>query len=90
MDIETSDNCNEDYLEVRENSISGKLIGLSRYPIGRYASLNWSFSRIGVYCGNTVPSDLPQAERYWLKFKSNSDGVGKGFLAEYTYGKSVH
>lgn len=28
MDIELSEKCNEDYLEIRENSISGKLIGL--------------------------------------------------------------
>lgn len=27
MGIESSDKCNEDYLEIRENSISGKLIG---------------------------------------------------------------
>lgn len=40
----------------------------------------------GVYCGNNVPSELPQAERYWLKFRSNSDAVGSGFLAQYTYG----
>ncbi|KAG4066297.1 hypothetical protein HA402_000521 [Bradysia odoriphaga] len=69
LDIELSDKCNEDYLEIRENSISGNLVG--------------------VYCGNDVPSDLPQAERYWLKFKSNSDGVGTGFLAQYTYATSV-
>lgn len=27
MDIESSDSCHEDYLEVRENSLSGKLLG---------------------------------------------------------------
>lgn len=41
---------------------------------------------LGVYCGNAFPSDLPQAEKFWLKFKSNSDGVGAGFLAQYAYG----
>lgn len=41
---------------------------------------------LGVYCGNVVPDDLPQAERFWLKFKSTSEGVGGGFLARYTYG----
>lgn len=40
----------------------------------------------GVYCGTNVPSDLPQAERFWLKFKSTSDGVAGGFLAKYAYG----
>lgn len=69
MDIELSDKCNEDYLEIRENGISGKLIG--------------------VYCGNNVPSDLPQAERFWLKFKSTSDGVAGGFLAQYSYGRCI-
>lgn len=43
-----------------------------------------------MYCGNDVPSDLPQAERYWLKFKSTSDGVGGGFLIQYTYGWLIH
>lgn len=43
-----------------------------------------------MYCGNDVPSDLPQAERYWLKFKSTSDGVGGGFLIQYTYGWLFH
>lgn len=28
FDLELSDKCNEDYVEIRENDISGKLIGL--------------------------------------------------------------
>lgn len=31
MDIEQSDKCNEDYLEIREESISGKLVGKYRF-----------------------------------------------------------
>ncbi|KAJ6633725.1 Cubilin like, partial [Pseudolycoriella hygida] len=69
MDIEFSENCHEDYLEIRENDVSGKLIG--------------------VYCGKDVPSVFPQAERFWLKFRSSSDGVGGGFLAEYAYAKTI-
>ncbi|KAJ6643392.1 Cubilin like [Pseudolycoriella hygida] len=69
MDIELSENCHEDYLEIRENDVSGKLIG--------------------VYCGKDVPSVFPQAERFWLKFRSSSDGVGGGFLAQYAYAKKV-
>ncbi|KAJ6642436.1 Cubilin like [Pseudolycoriella hygida] len=69
MDIEFSENCYEDYLEIRENDVSGKLIG--------------------VYCGKDVPSVFPQAERFWLKFRSSSDGVGGGFLAQYAYAKTV-
>lgn len=43
-------------------------------------------SFLGVYCGSDTPANLPQAERFWLKFRSNSDGVAAGFSAEYTYG----
>lgn len=66
IDIDESEHCNEDYLEIRENDMSGKLLG--------------------IFCGNSVPSQLPPAQRFWIKFRSDNDKVGKGFLADYTYG----
>lgn len=45
---------------------------------------------LGVYCGSNIPSTLPTANTYWLKFRSDNDGVGNGFRAEYSYGKSLN
>lgn len=69
LDIDEVEHCNGDYLEVRETSSIGKLIG--------------------VYCGKNVPTALPQTNTYWLKFRSDNDGVGRGFLLEYNYGISI-
>lgn len=66
LDIDETDHCNGDYLEVRETSSTGKLVG--------------------VYCGRELPPTLAQANSYWLKFRSDNDGVGAGFLLEYNYG----
>lgn len=43
---------------------------------------------LGVYCGSNIPPTLPLSNTYWLKFRSDNDGVGNGFLAEYSYGES--
>lgn len=43
---------------------------------------------LGVYCGSNVPPTLPPSNAYWLKFRSDNDGVGNGFRAEYSYGES--
>lgn len=69
LDIDETEHCNGDYLEVRETSSTGKLIG--------------------VYCGRQVPPALTEANTYWLKFRSDNDGVGSGFLIEYSYGNSM-
>lgn len=66
LDIDETDHCNGDYLEIRESNSIGKLIG--------------------VYCGDDIPPTLPPANTYWLKFRSDNDGVGRGFLLEYNYG----
>lgn len=42
---------------------------------------------IGVYCGGNIPPTLPHSNAYWLKFRSDNDGVGRGFKAEYNYGE---
>ncbi|XP_017055443.1 cubilin homolog [Drosophila ficusphila] len=65
MDLEKSDGCNRDYLEVREESERGKLIG--------------------VYCGNEVPGVIRSHGSIWMKFKSDDDNVGEGFMASYNY-----
>lgn len=67
LDIDETDHCNGDYLEIRESNSAGKLIG--------------------VYCGKTIPPTLRQTNKFWLKFRSDNDGVGLGFLLEYSYGK---
>ncbi|KAL7745333.1 hypothetical protein ACLKA6_015352 [Drosophila palustris] len=65
FDLELSDGCNNDYLEVREDSSRGKLIG--------------------VYCGTQVPPAIKSKGSIWMKFKSNDDVVGEGFMASYNY-----
>lgn len=70
FDMEQSDGCNNDYLEIREESERGALIG--------------------VYCGNKVPPVVRSKGSIWLKFKSNDDVVGEGFMASYNYGESSY
>ncbi|BFG01859.1 cubilin homolog [Drosophila madeirensis] len=65
MDLEQSDGCNRDYLEVREKFERGPLIG--------------------VYCGNQVPGVIHSRGSIWMKFKSDDDNVGEGFMASYNY-----
>lgn len=66
LDIDETENCNADYLEIRDTSATGKLIG--------------------VYCGKQAPPALLPSNTYWVKFRSDNDGVGRGFLLEYRYG----
>lgn len=66
FDMEESDGCNNDYLEIREDSERGPLIG--------------------VYCGKQVPPAVHSKGNIWMKFKSNDDVVGEGFMASYNYG----
>lgn len=66
LDIDETEHCNGDYLEIRKESGTGELIG--------------------IYCGKNIPSSLPPANIYWMKFRSDNDGVGRGFLLEYSYG----
>ncbi|KAH8274197.1 hypothetical protein KR018_002473, partial [Drosophila ironensis] len=65
MDMEESEGCNRDYLEVREDSQRGDLIG--------------------VYCGHKVPATIRSKGTIWMKFKSDDDNVGEGFMASYIY-----
>ncbi|KAK2582770.1 hypothetical protein KPH14_005035 [Odynerus spinipes] len=64
FDIQQSENCDLDYLEIREEDGIGKLIG--------------------TFCGQQINS-VTSSSRIWIKFKSDSDGVGKGFLADYSF-----
>ncbi|KAH8420258.1 hypothetical protein KR009_008365, partial [Drosophila setifemur] len=65
MDLEESEGCNRDYLEVREDTERGDLIG--------------------VYCGHTIPPAIHSKGSIWIKFKSDDDNVGEGFMASYNY-----
>lgn len=67
LDIDETEHCNGDYLEIREDNNAGKIIG--------------------VYCGANMPPALPHANTYWMKFRTDNNGVGRGFLLEYSYGK---
>nr|XP_012218853.1 PREDICTED: cubilin-like [Linepithema humile] len=64
FDIESSENCDLDYLEIRENSGIGKLISVS--------------------CGKDATA-ITTSNSLWIKFKSDSSGTAKGFVAEYTF-----
>ncbi|XP_062137785.1 cubilin homolog [Drosophila sulfurigaster albostrigata] len=65
FDLELSDGCNNDYLEIREEGLRGPLIG--------------------VYCGTQLPASIKSKGAIWMKFKSNDDVVGEGFMAKYNY-----
>lgn len=67
VDMELSDDCNEDYLEVRENDGAGKVLD--------------------VLCGKIEsPKRIISDGSIWMKFHSNEDDTGLGFLATYSYG----
>ncbi|XP_077300380.1 cubilin homolog [Arctopsyche grandis] len=65
FDVEESDNCDKDYLEIRENNGTGNILG--------------------IYCGDTVPTNVTIGNNLWIKFSGDSDGSHTGFIAEYMY-----
>ncbi|XP_059488336.1 cubilin-like isoform X2 [Neocloeon triangulifer] len=65
FDLELSDGCNNDYLEIRQGTTGAD-------PL------------IGVYCGTNIPSDILISSKLWIKFKSDDQTVGGGFLAHYS------
>ncbi|XP_055944726.1 cubilin-like isoform X2 [Argiope bruennichi] len=63
FNLEDSEHCNKDYVEIRENSESGRFIGR--------------------YCGNSLPSNLTDAPKLWIKFRSDDVDTQRGFLAHF-------
>ncbi|XP_033326417.2 cubilin [Megalopta genalis] len=63
FDLQPGENCDLDYLEIRENNGIGKLLG--------------------VFCGTTAET-IETSASIWMKFKSDGDGVAKGFVVDYT------
>ncbi|XP_059471095.1 cubilin-like [Neocloeon triangulifer] len=39
---------------------------------------------IGVYCGSNIPNNISISSKLWIKFKSDDQTVGAGFLAHYS------
>ena len=64
FDLEDSQGCNKDYVEVHRDSAEGPLVG--------------------HFCGGEVPSNLTVGNTLWIKFNSDGDGTGGGFVAQYT------
>lgn len=94
LDIDQSENCNEDYLEIRENDPFGNILGMPLHKINIFLEyfrtfLSYFFFILGVFCGSSIPSLLPPTEKLWIKFSSDDNGVGKGFRAEYNYGAAI-
>lgn len=44
---------------------------------------------LGIYCGNTIPTNITGTESLWIQFKSSDIGTAKGFMAEYNLGLGV-
>ncbi|XP_041982769.1 cubilin-like [Aricia agestis] len=65
FDLDESEKCNEDYLEVREDNGAGNLLGL--------------------YCGHGIPLNQTVSSKLYIKFHSNSDKTGQGFLLQYGF-----
>ncbi len=38
---------------------------------------------IGRFCGNQIPTNLTAANKLWVKFNSDREGTGNGFIAQY-------
>jgi len=64
FNLEQSDDCNNDYLEIR-NGTSGV------DPL------------LGVFCGDQIPNNITASNKLWIKFRSDGQNVGAGFLAHY-------
>ncbi|CAK9795155.1 Cubn [Anthophora quadrimaculata] len=62
FELQKSDNCDLDYLEIRENNGIGRLLN--------------------IFCG-TDAETVKTGSTLWIKFKSDGDDVGKGFVAEF-------
>lgn len=69
MDIENSEDCNKDYLEIREFDSNGKILG--------------------IHCGSNIPTQMKAEKKLWIKFNSDNDETGRGFYAQYNYGKII-
>lgn len=41
----------------------------------------------GLFCGHEIPTSIISASSIWLKFRSDADNTGRGFLAQYNYGR---
>ncbi|XP_071443305.1 cubilin [Hetaerina americana] len=64
FDVELSENCDNDYVELRETDSNGPLIGF--------------------YCGNSLPDNITASSKFWIKFRSDENGTGPGFVADYS------
>lgn len=40
---------------------------------------------LGVFCGQSINQTIANSEFYWVKFRSGSEGSGRGFVAQYSY-----
>ena len=45
---------------------------------------------IGVFCGDSKPSDIAAAHTLWIKFHSNALGTAPGFVANFALGKDCY
>lgn len=69
FDLEDSEDCGSDYVEIRELSNLTNLLGR--------------------FCGNRPPTNLTIAKSMYVKFKSDEDNEGTGFMAQFTTCKSL-
>ncbi|XP_072174323.1 cubilin-like [Diadema setosum] len=65
FNIESSNGCAQDYVEFRQGSETGALIGR--------------------FCGDTIPSNVTSTGTLWMKFRSDSQSTGVGFMANYAH-----
>ena len=63
LNIEESENCNEDYVDIYRDGPDG--------------------DHVGRYCGETLPTNLTAANKFWIKFNSDSEGSAPGFVLHY-------
>ena len=95
-DIVDSEGCNQDYVEIHENSEEGNILG---HYCGSTGSTVAASLLIAAYEGRgVIESDslrnasgiTLEAESLWIKFNSDQSGTSRGFLAYYYLGTKLN
>ena len=94
-DIEESEGCNKDYVEVHENSEEGNILGHYCGSAGSAVAtsmVNAANEARGVSESDALRNATGitlEAESLWIKFNSDGSGTSRGFLAYFYLGMNL-
>ena len=95
-DIVDSEGCNQDYVEIHENSEEGNILGHYCGSAGNSAAtslVNAANEARGVGESGSLRNASGitlEAESLWIKFNSDQSGTSRGFLAYYYLGTKLN